>query len=93
MMGGVQNAPPEDPDAFALYVKKGNDFQPAFLIASREPRESRATQLFVAPAKRLRCKLLGNERCRFEFSRKTHEFREEAPLGKELVLHDLDHRG
>ena len=91
MVGGVQHASPENPDALALDIKKGNDFQPRFLITRGQARQSRAAQFFVAAAKGGRCKFLGNERRRLRLSRKTHELSKETPLGKELVFHNVEH--
>ena len=54
MVRGVKQASPEDPDALALDVEEGTNFEPPLLFARGETGEARCAEFFVPFRKRER---------------------------------------
>src|SRR5579864_8330728 len=92
-MRGVENAPPEDPDALALHVEERHNLQPPFLVAIGHALQARPAQLFMPAAECGRSEFRRQQRRRFRFAAQADEFGKETPLRKKLVLHDLQHGG
>jgi len=91
MMRRMQDPPPEDPYPLPLDIEERYHLQPPRFVPFCQALQSRATQLFVAPAKSRRRRFPGQERSGFGFARQPHKLSKETPLGEKLVLHDVQH--
>src|SRR5690242_2268655 len=88
MMRGVQDAPPEDPDPFAVDVKERDDCEPPFLVLVREKFQTVARELNHTRRKRLRRAILRQNFVR-RYLRQSQKLAEEPALRQQLVFDDL----
>lgn len=90
VVGGVQDAPPEDPDALAFDVEEGDVGVPPGSGLAGEMSQARAGE-FDETGRVGRGVLFGRKNFGRGRFRRTEEFAEEAAFGEELVAEDLLH--
>src|SRR5215217_2210865 len=88
MMRGVQNAPPEDPDSFALHVKERNNFKPPVLTLLCQEVQACARELNHSYRQLVRSAVLRQDFLRRHF-RQAQKLGKEPAFGQQLVLDDL----
>ncbi len=91
MVTGMQYAPPEGPNALARQAKERRLLKPPLCWLPGEEAEPGTRQLRHALGEGLHGGFRGKDFPRRRF-RRAYEFTEEAPLGEQLMPHDIEHR-